>query len=42
MPEQEQRTTLKRIRGFLASWPETTHGEFTFPLLTAVPRVHRL
>ncbi|AWW41587.1 class I SAM-dependent methyltransferase [Streptomyces cadmiisoli] len=42
MPEHEQEATLGRIRAFLASGPETGHGEFTLPLLTAVLRVRRL
>jgi SAM-dependent methyltransferase len=42
MPEQEQAATQGRIRAFLASRPETAHGEFTLPMLTAVLRVHRL
>ena len=39
MPEQEQEATLGRIRAFLASRPETAHGEFTLPMLTGVLRV---
>ncbi|MEV6057387.1 class I SAM-dependent methyltransferase [Streptomyces sp. NPDC052107] len=42
MPEQEQQATLGRIRAFLASRPETAHGEFTLPMLTGVLRVRRL
>lgn len=42
MPEQEQQATLGRIRAFLASAPETAHGEFTLPMLTGVLRVRRL
>ncbi|WP_245171474.1 hypothetical protein [Streptomyces decoyicus] len=42
MPEQEQEATLGRIRAFLASRPETAHGEFTLPMLTGVLRVRRL
>jgi SAM-dependent methyltransferase len=42
MPEQEQEATLGRIRGFLASRPETARGEFTLPMLTGVLRVRRL
>lgn len=42
MPEQEQAATLGRIRDFLASRPETAHGEFTLPMLTAVLRAQRL
>lgn len=42
MPEPERRATLDRIRGYLASRPETARGEFTLPMLTAVLRVRRL
>lgn len=42
MPERERQATLDRIGAFLASRPETTRGEFTLPMLTAVLRVHRL
>jgi SAM-dependent methyltransferase len=42
MPEQEQEATLGRIRAFLASRPETAHGEFALPMLTGVLRVRRL
>ncbi|MFI6686519.1 hypothetical protein [Streptomyces sp. NPDC050485] len=42
MPEQEQEATLGRIRAFLASRPETDHGEFTLRVLTGVLRVRRL
>ncbi|UPZ33451.1 class I SAM-dependent methyltransferase [Streptomyces sp. LRE541] len=42
MPEPERRATLARIRGYLASRPETARGEFTLPMLTAVLRVRRL
>ncbi len=42
MPEEEQEATLGRIRAFLASRPETAHGEFTLPILTGVLRVRRL
>jgi SAM-dependent methyltransferase len=41
MPEPEQQATLGRIRTFLASRPETAHGEFTVPMLTGVLRVRR-
>ncbi|MFC5112236.1 methyltransferase domain-containing protein [Kibdelosporangium philippinense] len=34
MPESEREATLNRIRGFLASRPETATGEFTLPMLT--------
>ena len=36
MPEPERVATLDRIRGFLASRPETADGEFTLPMLTCV------
>ncbi|GAA0496782.1 hypothetical protein Ade02nite_55220 [Paractinoplanes deccanensis] len=39
MPEGERRATLERIRGFLASRPETADGEFDLPMLTCVHRV---
>ena len=42
MSEQERETALGRIRAFLASRPETAHGEFTLPMLTGVLRVQRL
>jgi SAM-dependent methyltransferase len=42
MPEQQRRAALDRIGSFLASRPETAHGEFTLPLLTGVLRVRRL
>jgi SAM-dependent methyltransferase len=42
MPEQERDATLGRIRAFLASRPETAHGEFVVPMLTGVLRVRRL
>jgi SAM-dependent methyltransferase len=38
MPQPEREATLRRIRSFLASRPETAEGEFTLPLLTAVTR----
>ncbi|MGW0436387.1 class I SAM-dependent methyltransferase [Micromonospora sp. NPDC003197] len=41
MPEQEREATLGRIRAFLASRPETAHGEFTLPMLTGVLRVRQ-
>ncbi|MDG4858046.1 class I SAM-dependent methyltransferase [Streptomyces sp. T-3] len=41
MPEQEQQAALARIRAFLARRPETAHGEFTLPMLTAVLRVRQ-
>ena len=42
MPEAERTATLGRIRAFLASEPNTSHGEFTLPMLTGVLRVRRL
>ncbi|MGH3499213.1 MAG: methyltransferase domain-containing protein [Nocardioidaceae bacterium] len=42
MPEWERATTLERVRDFLAGRPETAHGEFTLPMLTAVLRAQRL
>ncbi|MGW7486998.1 hypothetical protein [Streptomyces sp. NPDC054786] len=42
MPAQEREATLGRIRAFLASRPETAHGDFTLPMLTGVLRVRRL
>ncbi|WP_229832309.1 hypothetical protein [Streptomyces narbonensis] len=42
MPEPEREATLARIRTFLAGRPETSEGEFTLPMLTAVLRVRRL
>jgi SAM-dependent methyltransferase len=42
MPEQDRQATLGRIRDFLASRPETAHGEFVLPMLTGVLRVKRL
>ena len=42
MSAEERNATLARIRAYLASRPETAHGEFTLPKLTAVLRVKRL
>ncbi|TDC11355.1 class I SAM-dependent methyltransferase [Streptomyces sp. 8K308] len=42
MPEQEREARLGRIRAFLASRPETAHGEFTLPMLTGVLRLRQL
>ncbi|MFE7030062.1 class I SAM-dependent methyltransferase [Streptomyces sp. NPDC057621] len=42
MPSQEREATLGRIHAYLASRPETAHGEFTLPMLTGVLRVRRL
>jgi SAM-dependent methyltransferase len=39
MPEPERDDLLGRIRAYLASRPETAHGEFTLPMLTCVLRV---
>jgi SAM-dependent methyltransferase len=41
MPEQERDATLGRIRDYLGSRPETSHEEFTLPVLTGVLRVRR-
>ncbi|MFD0318951.1 class I SAM-dependent methyltransferase [Streptomyces flavalbus] len=41
MPEPDRRALLDRVRAFLASRPETAHGEFTLPMLTGVLRVRR-
>ena len=41
MPEHERDATLGRIRSFLATSPETVHGEFTLPMLTGVLRAKR-
>ena len=41
LPEPERQSTLDRIRDFLASRTETTHGEFDLPMLTGVLRVVR-
>lgn len=41
MPRRQRVATLDRIRAFLASRPETAHGEFTLPMLTCVLRVRR-
>jgi hypothetical protein len=42
MTELEREATLGRIRDFLASRPETAHGEFALPMLTGVLRSRRL
>jgi hypothetical protein len=42
MPEPELEATLARIRAFLASRPETAHGEFILPMLTCVLRAGQL
>ena len=42
MPEPEREATLRRIRAFLASRPETARGEFTLPMRTGVLRTRRL
>jgi hypothetical protein len=42
MPDDEREELLGRIRAYLASRPETAHGEFTLPMLTCVLRVRRL
>ena len=42
MAEHERDATLRRIRCFLASRPETARGEFTLAMRTGVLRVRRL
>jgi SAM-dependent methyltransferase len=42
MPERDREVTLRRIRAFLASRPETAGSKFTLPMLTGVLRVRRL
>lgn len=42
LPEQQREMMLSRIRGFLATRPDTARGEFTLPMLTGVLRVRRL
>jgi SAM-dependent methyltransferase len=41
MPEEERAAALRRIGDYLASRPETAHGEFTLPMLTCVLRTRR-
>ncbi len=41
MNENERGSLLARIRGFLATRPETSHGEFTLPLVTMALRMAR-
>lgn len=41
MPDDAREAALGRIRGYLASRPETADGEFTLPMLTCVLRVRR-
>jgi SAM-dependent methyltransferase len=41
MDEDERGTLLARVRGFLESRPETSHGEFTLPLVTIALRMAR-
>jgi SAM-dependent methyltransferase len=41
MDEAERGALLARIRGFLDSRPETSHGEFTMPLVTMCLRMTR-
>ena len=38
MPEPERSALLAKVTGFLSAHPETSHGEFTLPLVTAVAR----
>ena len=42
MSAEERNATLASIRSYLASRPETAHGEFALPMMTAVLRVTRL
>lgn len=42
MSEQEREAKLGRVRKFLANRPETSHGEFTLPMLTGVLRTRKL
>jgi hypothetical protein len=42
LPEQEREATLGRVRRFLASRPETAHGELVLPMLPGVLRTRRL
>jgi SAM-dependent methyltransferase len=42
MPDHERAELLGRIRGYLASRPETASGEFTLPMMTAVLRTRRI
>ena len=41
MPEQEREATMRRMRAFLASRPETARDEFTLQMFTGVLRVRR-
>lgn len=41
MPTEDQEATVGRIRVFLASRPETAHGEFTLPMQTGALRARR-
>ena len=38
MPVAERDRMLARVRGYLAARPETSDGEFTLPMVTAVVR----
>ncbi|GAA4878613.1 class I SAM-dependent methyltransferase [Kitasatospora terrestris] len=42
MPDADREAALDRIRGYLASRPETAVGGFTLPMRTAVLRLRRL
>jgi SAM-dependent methyltransferase len=42
MTAQEREVRLSQIRTFLASRPETAHGEFILPMVTGVLRTRRL
>ena len=41
MEQDERRALLARIHGFLSAQPETSRGEFTFPLVTMTLRMVR-
>jgi SAM-dependent methyltransferase len=41
MDEQARTDLLDRVRGYLASRPETSSGEFTLPMMTVVLRAQR-
>jgi SAM-dependent methyltransferase len=38
LPPAEREALLREVAGFLASWPQTSSGEFTLPMVTAVVR----
>ena len=41
MSDQDRNATVVRIRAYLASRPETAHGEFTLPMLTCALRTRQ-